>query len=70
MDRKVEVVEEAERLRPDASEVMRLVSDSSQLRALTGWQPQHTLDDGLRTTIRWFTDEDNLARYKVDLFNL
>jgi NDP-hexose 4,6-dehydratase len=70
MDRKVEVVEEAERLRPDASEVMRLVSDSSQLRALTGWQPQHTLDDGLRTTIRWFTDADNLARYKVDLFNL
>jgi len=70
MDRKVEVVEEAERLRPDASEVMRLVSDSSQLRRLTGWQPQHTLDDGLRATIAWFSDPANLARYKVDLFNL
>jgi nucleoside-diphosphate-sugar epimerase len=70
MDRKVEVVEEAERLRPDASEVMRLVSDSSQLRQLTGWRPQHTLDDGLRATIAWFSDPANLARYKVDLFNL
>jgi NAD dependent epimerase/dehydratase len=70
MDRKVEVVEEAERLRPDASEVMRLVSDSSQLRELTGWQPQHSFEDGLRATIGWFTDPANLARYKVDLFNL
>ncbi|MDP9244248.1 MAG: GDP-mannose 4,6-dehydratase [Chloroflexota bacterium] len=70
MDRKVDVIEETERLRPDASEVMRLVSDSSQLRALTGWQPEHTLEDGLRDTIGWFTDEANLARYKVDLFNV
>jgi NAD dependent epimerase/dehydratase len=70
MDRKVEVIEEAERLRPDASEVMRLVSDTSQLRLLTGWQPQHTLDDGLRATIAWFSEPANLARYKVDLFNL
>ncbi len=70
MDRTVDVIEEAERLRPDASEVMRLVSDSSQLRALTGWQPEHSLEDGLRTTIGWFTDEANLARYKVDLFNV
>jgi NDP-hexose 4,6-dehydratase len=70
MDRKVEVLEEAERLRPDASEVMRLVSDSSQLRTLTGWRPEHTLEDGLRETIAWFTDDANLARYKVDLFNV
>jgi NDP-hexose 4,6-dehydratase len=69
MNRNVAVIEEAERLRPDASEVMRLVSDSSQLRALTGWQPDHTLEDGLRTTIGWFTDVTNLARYKVDIFN-
>ncbi|TMB56565.1 MAG: NAD-dependent epimerase/dehydratase family protein [Chloroflexi bacterium] len=70
MDRTIEVVQDPERLRPDASEVMRLVSDSSQLRALTGWQPEHSFEDGLRDTIRWFTDPENLARYKVDLFTL
>jgi len=70
MDRRVEVVEDAERLRPDASEVMRLVSDSSQLRAQTGWRPEHSLDDGLRTTIAWFSDPANLGRYKVERFNV
>jgi NAD dependent epimerase/dehydratase len=70
MDREIEVAEEAERLRPGASEVMRLVSDSSQLRALTGWRPERSFEDGLRTTIGWFTDEANLARYRFDLFNV
>jgi hypothetical protein len=36
----VEVIEEAERLRPSGSEVMRLLCDSSRLSAATGWKAE------------------------------
>ena len=70
MDVEVEIVEEPERLRPEASEVMRLVCDSRRLTELTGWGARCTLTDGLAATIAWFGDPANLARYKVGIFNL
>lgn len=41
------------RVRPRASEVERLVSDSSLAAAKLGWRPQVTLEDGLRRTFEW-----------------
>jgi UDP-glucose 4-epimerase len=70
MDRDIELHQEEERFRPDASEVMRLVCDSSALRAATGWSPGWSLEDGLRETIGWFTDADNLAAYKPARYNV
>jgi UDP-glucose 4-epimerase len=70
MDTSLEVRHEGERMRPPASEVMRLVSDSGQLRQLTDWRPAYTLEEGLRQTIAWFRDPTNLARYKVGQFTL
>jgi NDP-hexose 4,6-dehydratase len=70
MERPVEVVAEEERLRPPASEVMRLVADSSQLEQLTGWKASRSLAEGLRETIEWFRDAGNLARYRPELFSL
>lgn len=70
MDRDIELHQDEERFRPDASEVMRLVCDSSALRAATGWSPQWSLEDGLRETIGWFTDADNLAAYKPTRYNV
>jgi NAD dependent epimerase/dehydratase len=64
MGRPVPVKLENERLRPPASEVMRLVCDSTKLREATGWAPQYTLTDGLKVTIDWFNDPANLARYR------
>jgi NDP-hexose 4,6-dehydratase len=64
MDRDVELQQEDERLRPDASEVMRLLCDSSALRTATGWLPSFDLEAGLRETIPWFCDPDNLAAYR------
>jgi NDP-hexose 4,6-dehydratase len=64
MGREVELVQHDERFRPEASEVMRLICDSSQLRQATGWEPRWTLDDGLRETIDWFSDPANLANYR------
>jgi len=64
MGRPVPVRLERQRLRPAASEVLRLVCDSSRLRAATGWAPANTLADGLKVTIDWFCDPANLARYR------
>jgi nucleoside-diphosphate-sugar epimerase len=64
MGRPVPVRLDDNRLRPKASEVMRLVCDSTKLREATGWQPGHDLTDGLKVTIDWFNDPANLARYR------
>lgn len=70
MDREVELQQQDERLRPDASEVMRLVCDSSALRAATGWGPRFDLEAGLRETIQWFCDTDNLAAYRPTTYTV
>jgi len=59
------VVDEA-RLRPDTSEVDRLLSDNGLARSL-GWEPLTNLEDGLRDTWRWVlgTDEPGSTRYVV-----
>ena len=64
MDADIEIVEDAERLRPKDSEVMRLCCDATRLRERTGWAPAHTRDAGLQQTIAWFRDPANLARYR------
>lgn len=50
-----EVRQENARMRPDASEVMRLCADASKARRLAGWSPQWSLMGGLRDTAEWFT---------------
>lgn len=59
-----------ERLRPEASEVMRLVSDASAIRDAVGWQPRVSLRTGLEGSCGWFTDASNLARYRTAGFTL
>jgi NAD dependent epimerase/dehydratase len=70
MGRPLRLREEAERLRPAASEVLRLLADASRLRELTGWAPTMSLEDGLAVTIDWFTREENLAGYRTERFNV
>jgi NAD dependent epimerase/dehydratase len=64
MGREVSFRSESARHRPRKSEVMRLVCDAAKLRRRTGWQPRHTLNDGLKHTIEWFLDPANLDRYR------
>jgi NDP-hexose 4,6-dehydratase len=58
-----DIVEDAQRLRPKDSEVMRLVCDADRLRERTGWAPRCTRAAGLSQTIDWFSDPANLAYY-------
>jgi NAD dependent epimerase/dehydratase len=66
----VEIRVEEERLRPEKSEVNRLVSDSSAIHRAASWKPEHTLAEGMKATIEWFCDPDNLRRYKTDQYNV
>lgn len=64
------IVTETQRLRPEASEVYRLLGDNSRITAMTDWRPRYDLEAGLRETIAWFKDPTNLARYKAWLYNV
>lgn len=59
-----------QRLRPAGSEVFRLLGDNSLITSLTGWQPQYTLEEGLKKTIEWFSDPINLKKYKSGIYNV
>ena len=64
------IITEDQRFRPEASEVFRLIGDNTLITTLTDWRPSFELDAGLRDTIDWFKQSDNLARYKAWLYNV
>jgi|TARA_B100001971_G_scaffold177872_1_gene172519 NAD dependent epimerase/dehydratase len=64
------VISDDHRVRPENSEVERLVCDSSLLRQLTGWKPEMTIKEGLVKTIEWFKDENSLQKYKSEIYNI
>ncbi len=63
------ILTDEQRLRPEASEVMRLLGDNTLITTLTDWRPKYNLEAGLGATIAWFRQTENLARYKAWLYN-
>jgi len=59
-----------ERIRPEKSEVERLVGSNAKIKSLAGWNDSYSLDEGLDETIQWFSDRKNLSHYKSDMYNL
>jgi NAD dependent epimerase/dehydratase len=59
-----------ERLRPEKSEVYRLLGSNQKILTNTNWKPEYTLEQGLAETIEWFSNSDNLKRYKADIYNI
>lgn len=59
-----------ERIRPDKSEVERLLGCNKKLLRLTNWKLQHDLESGLQATIEWFRCPGNLLGYKSDIYNV
>jgi len=64
------VVTDDVRLRPEKSEVERLLADNTLIRKLTGWQPAVSLEEGLAQTVQWFRDETNRSRYRWDRYGV
>lgn len=69
MDASVDIEVDKERIRPADSEVMRLCGDNTLLRDLTGWEPTFSLEEGLKKTIEWFVNKENLKKYKSNIYN-
>jgi len=69
-EKKASVVLDGQRKRPAKSEVERLLADNTLITKLTGWAPRVSLEKGLRETIAWFRDAENLKRYKWDIYNV
>lgn len=56
MGKEKEIVSDARRIRPSASEVERLLADNREARRLLGWSPAVSLEEGLRETIQWVVE--------------
>lgn len=64
--KKVKINQDAARMRPEKSEVLRLLSDNRRAKHLLGWQPEVDIQTGLTNTINWI--KDNLSFYRPDLY--
>jgi len=62
------IICEEKRLRPEASEVDRLLGSNELLCSLTGFKPQTSIEDGLGVTIRWI--REHMDTYQVDRYTL
>ncbi|MGV8155095.1 MAG: NAD-dependent 4,6-dehydratase LegB [Alkaliphilus sp.] len=62
------IVCDNQRLRPEKSEVNRLLGSNEKIKRLTNWKPQYTFEQGLAETIEFF--KQNLDKYKTDVYNI
>ena len=66
LGKKLKLVADDQRVRPENSEVERLCADASKARELLGWASSVSLKDGLRQTIAWV--EQNPQAFRVDSY--
>lgn len=68
LKKKVKIVQDKSRLRPEKSEVMKLVCDFEKIKDACGWQPRVSMEKGIEFTCKWF--KNNLDKYKPDIYNI
>ena len=67
INKKVIIKTDTKRVRPEKSEVNRLVCDNSKLKKYTNWVPKYNLEEGLKETISWL--EKNKEFFKHEIYN-
>lgn len=65
---KARILCDEQRLRPEKSEVNRLLGANAKIKELTNWKPAYTFEQGLSETIAFL--RENLDKYKIDIYNL
>lgn len=74
MDAEIQIIKDEARLRPENSEVDRLWAANEKAKKTFDWQPAYVgkegFKQGLSETADWFTNPENLANYKVDIYNV
>jgi NAD dependent epimerase/dehydratase len=58
------IKQDKRRVRPEKSEIMRLISENTKAREICGWIPNYNFEEGLAETIAWI--KKNLHRYRPD----
>jgi len=74
MGKKIKIISEDLRKRPPKSEVERLCASNKKAKKLLGWQPEYSglsgFKRGLKETIEWFNNPENIKAYKSHIYNL
>lgn len=62
------IICDEQRLRPEKSEVNRLLGSNEKIKKLTNWKPNYTFEQGIAETVEFF--KGNLDKYKTDIYNI
>ncbi len=66
--RDLPVITDDQRIRPAGSEVMRLLSNNTKARELTGWTPRVGFDEGLKQVVEYIRQHPE--QYKAEIYNV
>jgi len=66
--KRIKIISDQKRIRPDKSEVERLICSSEKAQKLIGWKAKTSLDEGLSKTINWI--EKNSFLYSPDEYRI
>lgn len=64
------IICDEQRIRPEKSEVNRLLGSNEKIKRLTNWEPKYTFQEGIAETIEWFKKPENLEKYKANIYNI
>ena len=62
------IICDEQRLRPEKSEVNRLLGCNEKIKSLTDWKPKYTFSEGITETIDWI--RNNMQYYKTEIYNM
>lgn len=62
------IVEDSQRIRPEKSEVFKLICDNTKAKEILNWTPQYTLEQGLREAIAFI--QSNINSYEADRYTV
>lgn len=62
------IICDEQRLRPEKSEVNRLLGSNAKIKELTDWKQQYTFEQGIAETIEWL--RHHMEAYKTDIYNV
>lgn len=65
---RAKIICDTERIRPNKSEVNRLLGANEKLKQLTSWEQKYTFEQGIAETIEWFRNNKNF--YKSNIYNI
>lgn len=67
-DSNAKIVMDEKRIRPEKSEVFKLICNAKRITELTGWKPEYTFEKGIKETADFI--KSNIGRYKPSIYNI